>query len=469
MFRFGKNKALKNEIADLKEQVLGFENLVTSANISPDSTEWLSFTGGNNSFSGGNVTEKTAMAISSVYACVGLIGGAIGSMPLPIYKRTEKGREKVEHYIHALLNDQPHPIWSAPVFWEYVASSLLMHGDGFVEIIRKTETDRNKPKVMKITGFKPLNPQMVKVVSDGDRVTYEVSEPGNKSHIINSSDMLHIPGLGFNGLRGMSQIKYAARNSIGTAISTEEFSGAFFKNGARPDFVLQADGTVTDEQAQLLRDTWGTRYQGAGKSHLPAVLTGGLKVEQITMSAEDAQLIATRQFQVEDIARFYGVPPHMIGHTQKSTSWGTGVEQLSIGFVKYTLRRHLQKIEKEINRKCFVSNEENNYFCEFNVAGLERGDIKTRNDAYRTSLGRAGEPGWMTVNEIRRKENLAPVEGGDELNKIADTESGVSISDSDSTTINEKRAELGLGPIDGGDAIYMSSSMIPAVEFEAED
>ena len=411
MFGFGKNKILTAEVADLKEQLTEIQNLIPSSAMSPDSAEWLSFTG-QATFSGNNVTEKTAMAISAVYACIGLIGGAIGSMPLPIYERKDNGREKIDHDIHKLLNNEPHSIWSAPVFWEFVTSSLLMHGDGFAEIIRQS---KYSPKIV---GFKPFNPLVIEVKNDGDRLWYIVWEGTKDARVIHQDDMLHIPGLGFNGTRGMSQIKHAARNSIGTAISAEQYSGAFFKNGARPDFVLQTDkGDLSPDQAEIIRQSWYDKHQGVEKSHLPAILTGGLKAEQLTMTAEDAQLIATRKFQIEDIARFYGVPPHMIGHTEKSTTWGTGVEQLSIGFVKYTLRRHLQKIEKEVNRKCFTAPGEENYFCEFNVAGLERGDIKTRNEAYRIGLGRAGEPGWLTVNEVRRKENMPPVKDGNEINK----------------------------------------------------
>jgi HK97 family phage portal protein len=131
------------------------------------------------------------------------------------------------------------------------------------------------------------------------------------------------------------------------------------------------------------------------------------------MSAEDSQLLATRQFQVEDIARIFGVPSHMIG-SSSATAWGTGIEQMSIGFVKYTLGRHLTKIEQELNRKIWPV--QSKYFVEFSTSGLERGDYKTRNEGYRVGLGRAGEPGWMTVNEIRKIENMPPVDGGDELN-----------------------------------------------------
>ncbi len=158
---------------------------------------------------------------------------------------------------------------------------------------------------------------------------------------------------------------------------------------------------------------------GTANRMKPAVLTGGLDIAELAMSNEDASLIATRQFQVEDICRIYGVPPFMVGHTDKTTSWGAGVENMGRGFLKFTLQRHLVKIEQELNRKLWPVRD--TYFCEFNVTGLERGDTKTRNDSYRVALGRAGEPGWMTINEVRRSENLPPIDGGDTLNMGAQT------------------------------------------------
>ena len=155
------------------------------------------------------------------------------------------------------------------------------------------------------------------------------------------------------------------------------------------------------------------RYAGVANAHIPAILTGGGDVKTLSLNPGDAQLIETRGFQAADIARFYGVPPHMIGLTDKATSWGSGIEQQSIGFIKYTLQRHLVKIEQEINRKCFRTARN---FAEFNTAGLERGDYKARNEGYRIAVGRAGEPGWMTINEIRKLENLPPIDGGDTLN-----------------------------------------------------
>ncbi|MEG7524714.1 MAG: phage portal protein, partial [Chromatiales bacterium] len=182
---------------------------------------------------------------------------------------------------------------------------------------------------------------------------------------------------------------------------------------ARPDYFLTTDGVLKQEQVDMIKDGIDELHRGVSQSHRPGILQGGLKVDQLTLSAEDAQLIATRQFQVADIARIYGVPAHMIGHTEKTTSWGSGVEQLSIGFVKYTLQRHLVNYEQEINRKCL---RDRKLFSKFNTAGLERGDIKTRNEAHRIALGRAGEPGWSTVNEVRKLEDMPPIAGGNAIN-----------------------------------------------------
>ena len=198
-------------------------------------------------------------------------------------------------------------------------------------------------------------------------------------------------------------------------MSADDYANAFFQNGSRPDYALQTEKNLDAGQIDNLRNQIADRHGGATKAFKPMVLSGGLKVAPITMTAADSQLIEQRRFQVEDIARILGVPPFMIGHTANTSSWGTGVESMGIGFVKYTLQRHLVKIEQELNRKLLGDTPE--YFCEFLTAGLERGDTKGRFDAYRVGLGRAGEPGFLTVNEVRRRENLPPIEGGDVLFK----------------------------------------------------
>jgi len=354
--------------------------------------------------------------VSSVYACIDLLGGSVASLPIKQYRTIRGEREEYEDHLTYLLNKTPFFNWTAANMWQYVMRSKLLYGDAFVQIVR-AKNGRGMGTTQ-VAGFRPIHPLCVTVrMIDGMLKYFCYIYVGGTGlqweyHEIEGPDMLHFTGPGFDGVRSLSHLKYVLKNSVGMAYAADEFSSHFFANGARPDFAIEVEGNLSAEQQNTLRKTWASRHQGPYKSNLPALLTGGMKIREINMSSEDAQLLSTRQFQVEDIARIFGVPPHMIGHTEKSTSWGSGIEQQSIGFVKFTLHRHLVGIEQELTRKLF---KQHNHHFEFVTAGLERGDIKTRNESYRMALGRAGEPGWMTVNEVRAKENLPPIEGGDQL------------------------------------------------------
>lgn len=384
------------------------------------------------------VTERSAMGVSAVYACVALIGGAIASLPLPIYRRTDGGRERADHPVWWLLNEQPHPDMSAAAFWEYLLTANLLYGDAFAEIVRTS------PNTNAVRWLRPLHPRCVQVdcLEKDNGLVYTVTDPDGDepTRTILGADMLHIPGVGFNGKRSLSPVRHAARNAVGIALAADEWSAGFFQNGARPDFALTTDGTLKPEQIDSLRDQWANRHAGAANRGKPVVMQGGLNVQPLTVPAEDAQLIETRRMQVEDIARIYGVPPHMIGHTTASTSWGSGIEQQAIGFVRFTLQRHLARIEQEINRKFWPRSLQ--YFAEFNVSGLERGDYKTRNEGYRVALGRAGEPGWMTINEVRRMENLPPLPEGD---KIATVEPAAKTPDPAAARLDKAISAIGDG------------------------
>lgn len=361
------------------------------------------FTGG--SAAGVSVNEHTVRNSSAVTACLNLIGGAIAGMPKHIYQRTADGRQRTDNDLWWLLNEQPNATMSAFTFWSYLLDSKILHGDGFARIVRASEYSP------KIVGFDPIHPGDVVVKLVDGRLTYTIRRDGD-SITKDQDDMIHVPGAGFNGLRGMSQIKHSLRNAVGVSLAANEYSAAFFKNSARPDFGIEVAGNPTLEQQEMIRRTFLDRHSGPMNSGLPMLLVGGAKIHPISMNAEDSQLIQTRMFQIEDIARVMGVNPFMIGHTEKTSSWGTGVEQISIGFNKYTLSQHIKPIENEFNRKCFKTSRN---FIEFLTAGLERGDIAARTNSYRVGLGRAGEPGWLTQNEVRGWENLPAVDGGDTL------------------------------------------------------
>ena len=355
------------------------------------------------------VTESTVMNVSAVYACIQLISGAMASLPLPIYERTTTGRQRVDHPLWWLLNEQPLPRCSASTFWRYMMTSKLLHGDGFALIKRKSAFS---PEIVSIT---PWHPLAVNVYLNGDRLAYQfinyIGGQGIESQMYDQDDVLHFTGVGFNGLRSVSPLRHALRNAAGIALAADKYSAEFFSASAKPEIVIKTEmAKLSTEQKDLIIDAWKSIQQGDRTR--PGVLGAGMSLQELTINAEEAQLLQSRMFQIEDIARIYGVPPFMIGHTQNTTSWGSGVEQMGIGFVKYTLSQHIVDAEQEINRKLFLT-EKN--FCEFNTAGLERGDIKTRNESYRIGLGRAGEPAWLTVNEVRLAENLPPIDGGDVL------------------------------------------------------
>ena len=395
------------------------EPVTAVSNIAQSTADMLEFvTGGSTSAAGVTLNERTAMTISAVYSCIQLIAGAVASLPLPIFERTPEGNKTYDDPVTwRLLNVEAHAIVGAATFWEYIITSKLMHGDGFARIIRRS---RWSPDVV---ALEPLHPLAVQVLRVGNRLNYYLMQTGE---MLDQDDMLHFSSIGFEipafinndtviyGYRSISPLRYALKYAGGIALAADKFSADFFGEGSKPEFVIKMDSAKMDaSQRSLLQDAW--RDMMAGNRFRPGILSGGMTLQELTLNAEETQLIETRNFQVEDVCRIYGVPPFMVGHTANTSSWGTGVEAMGIGFVKYTLSRHLVKIEQELNRKLFQLTP--NVFCEFVTAGLERGDTKGRFDAYRVALGRAGEPGFMTVNEVRKRENMAPITGGDELNK----------------------------------------------------
>lgn len=364
--------------------------------ITRNSSTWDFFYGGIDGLP--SVNEQSLLSISAAYACVNLISGAISALPLHLYRRSASGeRDQLQNDdLWWILNEQFLPRWSSANAWEYLCQSLLFHGDAFAVIVRQGA---------RIVGLEPVHPNNVTVAVTPDRMrlVYAVAFDDGSVAAYDQDDMIHVAGFGFNGFRGVSPIRHVLTTSAGVALATQEYAGRFFANSARPDIVLTTDDPINAETADRLRESWERQYSGLQKSHRPAVLGHGAKLQQLTMTAEDAQLLATRQFQIEEIARAYGVPPFMIGHTDKTTSWGSGVETMGTGFVRFTLRQHLNKFQTEINRKFFRTATR---FAEFDTFELERADMKALFESFRIAIGRAGEPGFMTADEVRMKLNL---------------------------------------------------------------
>lgn len=380
----------------------GGESRATLANSDAMLLEGLS--GGFRTASGIDVTPESAMRLSTVSACVRLISESIGSLPLHVYRRVdERTRERVNGTVeYRLLHDEPNRMMTSFVFRETLAAHVLVSGNAYSYIMRN---GAGEP-----TELLPVPPQGVRVVKEpttgelGYVVTIDT-----KVFRVNQANMIHVPGLAFDGITGMSPIKYAAQ-SIGLALAAERFGAAFFGNGSIPAGVLEIPGKPSIEQQRAIAAAWSGAYGGVGNANKTAVLVDGAKFSSVTIAPEDAQLIETRKFQVSEIARWYRVPPHMIGDLDKATF--SNIEHQALEFVTHTLRPWLVRFEQEINRKLFpstTSGQPSDLYAEFNVDGLLRGDIKARGDYY----VRGRQWGWLSVNDIRSRENMDPVENGD--------------------------------------------------------
>jgi len=406
---FGNSKKLAEQakqISELQDQIKQISNdtLMLSG---ATSTQFSELFGLLDSHAGVTVTPASSKRSAAVYACMRLIAGAVSLLPLPVYERTTEGRQKVDHDVWWLLNEQPFPTLTSAAFWDWIISNILLRGDGLAEIKRH-------PVTGKITGFLPLPRECVVIERRGDQLIYLVND-GVKKYGLYQDDVLHFPGFGFNGVQGESVISHAARHAIGTGLAAEQFSGSFFARGANPSIVIEYPQGVApnQEQQNALRDQFDERYSGNSNHHRPMLLTNGGNLKAVSLSAEDSQLLETRKFQVIDIARAFGVPPHMIGETSASTSWGSGIEQMSIAFARYTLGPYLIRIEQELNRKLWPRSAK--YFIEFNREGLLAGDSKSESEYFGKALGGPGSQGWMTVNEVRRIKNLPPIADGDTI------------------------------------------------------
>ncbi len=359
--------------------------------------------GGNMATSGLHVTADSAMRVSAVYACVSRIAGAISSMPVNLFRQSGSTSEQIEgDPIWWLLNEEPTARFTSASMWEQVVSQMLLRESGFVYIGRDP---LGRPRELI-----PLPYDEVRAYrsDDGQRLQYSIEDVRRWG--ADQDDMLHFPGFGFNGLRAMSVIQYAARNATGNAMAMDEYSGKFFAGGAHPSIVLSSDKPMKQEQIDTLREAFAAKYSGVSNAHkLPLVLTEGIKHDTLSINADDAQLLDARKFQVVDIARAFGVPPHMIGESSASTSWGSGLEQLAIAFVRYTIQPHLVRMEQELNRKLY---RRAGKVLKFDRASAMAGDSKAEAEADKSGLGGPGAgPGWISVDEVRQRRKLPPLGG----------------------------------------------------------
>lgn len=362
------------------------------------------------SSAGKSVNERSAMQMTAVYSCVRILAEAVAGLPLHLYRYKEDGGKEraIDNNLYHLLHDEPNKEMSSFIFRETLMTHLLLWGNAYAQIIRNGKGE--------VVALYPLMPNKMQVDRDENGELYyiytrsseEAKTMEGATVYLTPRDVLHIPGLGFDGLVGYSPIAMA-KNAIGLAIATEEYGAKFFANGAAPSGVLEHPGTIKDPSR--LRENWNSTFGGSANSGKVAVLEEGMKYTPISISPEQAQFLETRKFQIDEIARIFRVPPHMVGDLEKSSF--SNIEQQSLEFVKYTLDPWVIRWEQSLSRSLLSEDEKRRYFFKFNLEGLLRGDYESRMSGYAT----ARQNGWMSANDIRELENLdkIPAEDGGDL------------------------------------------------------
>lgn len=344
------------------------------------------------------INEITAFNLSSVWACQTLITDSIATLPVDVFRRTGDGREQVTPPIWV---EQPNQDMSRIDYDTIRMLSLLSYGNAYSVLVRAGGVaDPRAPVVQRI----PIDPWNVRPVRAATgEIRYDI---GGRSYA--ASQVQHIRGYIRPGdplLQGMSVIEHA-RRSLGLGASAEAFGEGFYRNGLSSQVALempQMPSEVQDDVLAKLRETIADRYAGSGNAFRPLVLMGGTKASTLSVNPSDAQLLETRRFQVSEVARWFRVPPHMIGDVEKSTSWGTGINQQTLGFAKFTMQSWLARLEAADS--ALLAEPE---FLRYNIDAFVRSDLLTRYQSYALGWGR-----WLSTNDIRRLEDAPPVDGGD--------------------------------------------------------
>ncbi len=368
------------------------------------------------STAGKAVSEKSAMQMTAVYACVRILAESIAGLPLHLFRYDGNGGKAraTDHPLYFLLHDEPNPEMTSFAFRETLMTHLLLWGNAFAQIIRNGKGA--------VIALYPLMPNRMTVDRDSSGQLYYSYQMSNTDAptmqggtvILKQADVLHIPGLGFDGLVGYSPIAMA-KNAIGLAIATEEYGARFFANGATPGGILEYPGVIKDPDK--VRESWNRGFSGSQNAGKVAILEQGMKYTPITISPEQAQFLETRKFQINEIARIFRVPPHMIGDLDRSTF--SNIENMSREFVTYTLDPWIGRLEASMHRSLLTEDEKKSYTIRFNVEGLLRGDYKSRMEGYAVGINN----GFMCVNDVRRLEdwNLVPDELGGNIYMVNGT------------------------------------------------
>jgi HK97 family phage portal protein len=352
--------------------------------------------------SGAVVSERRILGLSAAWACVNLLAGTIASLPIMVYRADAAGNRVParDHPLYRVLHDSPNYDQTSLDFWEGGQAALELRGNMHARI------ERNAGRIV---ALHPIFNPSIKRQSNG-ALRYRWTESG-KSWDEPQENVFHVRGFGGSPLGGLSTLSYG-RQVFGLSLAVDSAAQTTFVNGVRPSLLLVTPGekTLTADQRNTLETALQEKHAGAMNAGRPMVVEGGITPHQVSMTPEDAQMLESRSFSIEEICRFFEVPPHMIGHTEKSTSWGTGLEEQTLRFQKFTLRRRLKRIEQAIAKQLLTpADRVAGIVVEFNLEGLLRADSKGRSEFYQKMT----QIGAMTINEVRALENLPPVPGGD--------------------------------------------------------
>ena len=384
---------------------------IDSSAVSMGSGEMFEWFGGGSRAAGVTVTPETAMRTSAVWRCVTLISGALMALPLGVYERTGNAPIRLpDHELTRFLQVEPNERMSAPEFVELQTMAVLTRGNGY-GLIRKARNG----VVHDVDYFHPAR---VMPYWSGNSIWYRFTNLDGTTEDHYSGETLHFkgPGLTSDELRALSPVQNHAQ-AIGIGLAARDYTAGQFERGLLTNDYFSFDEAISAEQRAAFQQYLKRKAAGVGGAHNPLLLEKGGEWKRLAVTAKDAQLLELLQYSTIDIARIFGVPPHMIGEVDKSTSWGTGIEQQGIGFVRYTVLPHLIRQAKEWTRKFFpvVGRQVSKYYIDFDPEALMQGDAKAQGEFARIALGGNQLPGFMTVNEVRRTKNLPPIEGGNVL------------------------------------------------------
>jgi HK97 family phage portal protein len=351
------------------------------------------------------INERSALQLSTVMACVRLLSQTIASMPLSIYKRLPNGdrRAATEHPLYSILHDQPNKDTTAVDFWQVILNGMFLGGTGYAR------------KLMfngKLVGLRQIPHELVKweIDSNGEYTFYYQVLGSGRWIKLAPGELLKVPAFTLDGVVGLSPIKWGTR-VIGSALAADDASAAVFENGMAASGFVTYDEWLTPEQRKAFKENLQSFSGSAVNAREMMILEKGMKYTPLGMNPEDAQMLGTRGFSVEEICRWFGVPPTLVGHGEKTSNWGTGLEQQNLGFLTYTLTPWLEKIEQNIKKDLMLPGEKVKYFAEFSVDGLLRSDTAAR-VAKNVSYANAG---IITRDEIRKLENLPAMGGNAEI------------------------------------------------------